>query len=194
MKILRESNYIAVPWKNGGGLTRELHREPPEPARFDWRLSLATIDAAGPFSAFDDYDRTLTLVRGAGVEMTFHQHGSARLSSVGQMAQFDGAWQTSCVLLDGPSTDLNLIVSKTRLQSMSRSVRISAPEAIPTAAWTHTIVCCISGSIQITNTTGGTAELGAVDVALCSPADGAITCHPRGPDAAHVFIASVKVR
>jgi environmental stress-induced protein Ves len=193
MKVLREAQYIAVPWKNGGGVTREIHREPPEPAPFDWRLSLATIGSAGPFSAFDGYDRTLTLVRGVGVEMTFHQHGNAKLSSVGQMAQFDGGWQTSCALLDGPSTDLNLIVSRTRAVSTSRSVQILTPLTISTAQWTQTIVCCISGSIQIANT-GATAELAAVDVALCSPSDGMITCHPSGPVAAHVFIAGVKVR
>ena len=49
MWILRESNYVTVPWKNGGGLTREILKVPADADAFDWRLSLATIAAPGPF-------------------------------------------------------------------------------------------------------------------------------------------------
>src|SRR3984885_1398856 len=83
MIILRESTYVTVPWKNGGGVTREILRSPPESTAFDWRLSLATIDSPGPFSSFDGYHRTLVLVRGAGVELNFAQHGTSRLSTPG---------------------------------------------------------------------------------------------------------------
>ena len=109
MHILRESNYTCVPWKNRGGVTREILRSPAEGAGFDWRLSLATIDLPGPFSTFAGYHRTLVLVAGAGVELSFGQHGTCRLSVPGQSVEFDGAWPTSCSLLDGPSTDLNLM-------------------------------------------------------------------------------------
>ncbi len=35
-----------VPWRNGLGTTREVHRDER------WRLSIATITAPGPFSVF----------------------------------------------------------------------------------------------------------------------------------------------
>src|SRR5713226_7622808 len=124
MIIMRESGYRAVPWKNGGGVTREILRVPPEPTVFDWRLSLATIDSPGPFSAFEGYQRTLVLVRGAGVELDFGQHGRATLAAAGQMVVFDGAWSTGCTLLNGPSSDLNLIVSQERTESSSRSLQL----------------------------------------------------------------------
>ena len=38
---------------------------------FDWRLSLAQVDRDGPFSRFDNVDRTLVLLSGA---MTLHEH------------------------------------------------------------------------------------------------------------------------
>jgi uncharacterized protein len=56
------------PWKNGGGTTREVHRDDR------WRLSIATITGAGEFSTFPGIDRTFTVARGtlvltvAGVE------------------------------------------------------------------------------------------------------------------------------
>jgi environmental stress-induced protein Ves len=192
MIILRESSYVTVPWKNGGGVTREILRAPPESNAFDWRLSLATIDLPGPFSAFDDYHRTLVLVRGAGVELNFSQHGTSLLSAVGHTVSFDGAWQTSCTLLDGPSTDLNLIVSKDRVRSASRVIQLTAAETLQTADWSELLVCCLSGSIRLTNTDGATESLHSVDVARCSPADGAIICSPLGAAAPHVFVAGVR--
>ncbi len=193
MEVLREAGYRAVPWKNGGGITREILRAPAEPTAFDWRLSLATIDAPGPFSSFDGYDRTLLLVRGAGIELDFGGHGRARLDGLGQQASFDGAWDTSCTLVDGPSTDLNLIVSRGRAESLCRSLSLEAPETTPTGGWSETIVCCISGRLRVTNMSGDTADLNAVDVARCAPGDGAITCTPLGPPA-KVFIAQVRLQ
>jgi environmental stress-induced protein Ves len=194
MIIMHESSYLAVPWKNGGGVTREILRVPPAPTAFDWRLSLATIDTPGPFSSFDGYHRTLVLVRGPGVELDFGQHGRAQLTMAGQMVSFDGAWETNCTLLDGPSTDLNLIVSKERTRSASRSVQLAHAELVQTAEWPQTLVCCISGAVRLTNTAGEASDLSAVDVARCSPSDGTITCSGRGSRPARVFVASLGPR
>lgn len=191
MIILRESSYRAVPWKNGGGVTREILRMPPEPTAFDWRLSLATIASPGPFSVFDGYYRTLVLVQGPGVELDFGQHGRTKLTLAGQMVSFDGAWATSCTLLDGPSTDLNLIVSKERTLAASRCMQLARPEIIQTQQWPQTLVCCISGAVRLTNTAGEVQDLSGVDVARCSPGDGAITCGPRDSTVAHVFVAGL---
>ncbi len=194
MIILRESTYITLPWKNGGGVTREILRTPAEPDAFDWRLSLASIDAPGPFSTFAGYHRTLVLVRGAGVELNFTQHGTARLSAPAQTVSFDGAWQTNCTLLDGPSTDLNLIVAKERAQSESRAVLLGEAQTIQTADWTEVLVCCLSGAIRVTNTTGEAETLGSVDVARCSATDGPIVCVPEGAEAPNLFVAGVRRR
>jgi len=192
MNILREANYICVPWKNGGGVTREILRSPAESVAFDWRLSLATIDAPGPFSTFAGYHRTLVLVGGAGVELSFAQHGTSRLSVPGQSVEFDGAWPTSCTLLDGPSTDLNLIVASGRAQSMSRALALTQEHTVQTADWTEVLVCCVSGAIRLTNTAGDVQSLLAVDVARCTPADGEISCAPEGTGTANVFVAAVR--
>jgi uncharacterized protein len=194
MNILRESGFPAVPWKNGGGVTREILRAPAEPAVFDWRLSLATIAAPGPFSSFEGYHRTLVLVAGAGVELNFTHHGISRLSTPGQTVSFDGAWQTSCTLLDGPSTDLNLIVSVQRAQSASRAMALTEEQVIQTAGWTEVFVCCLSGVIRLTNTAAEVETLRAVDVARCAPADGEICCTPQGAGTPNVFVAAVRRR
>jgi uncharacterized protein len=192
MIVHREADNTPLPWKNGGGLTREILKAPAESALFDWRLSLATIDTAGPFSPFEGYDRTLVLVRGAGVELDFGAHGRATLRAPGQLAAFDGSWETSCTLLGGPSSDLNLIVSRARAQAQARILRVATPELIYTAGWEETLVCCISGSAQIENAAGVVLTLAAVDVARCSPDDGVLTCAPDGSPPALLFVAALR--
>src|SRR5579862_6793167 len=192
MNLLREPDYPTVPWKNGGGWTKEILKAPAEANSFDWRLSLATIENAGPFSSFIGYDRTLILVRGAGVELDFGPHGRIVLGTPGQLAAFDGAWQTGCTLIDGPSSDLNLMVSRERAEAQTRLIRPTAPEIIHTAGWEETLVCCIQGAAQIEDTTGHVAELASVDVARCAPDDGFLTCAPIGPTPLVLFVASLR--
>ena len=192
MIVLHESDYPTVPWKNGSGLTKEILKVPADATVFDWRLSLATIEQPGPFSAFEDYDRTLVLVRGAGVELDFGPHGRVRLRAPGQLAAFDGGWATSCTLIDGPASDLNLIVAKARAETRAGLIRVATPELIHTAGWEDTLVCCIAGAAQIENAAGDIVSLSAVDVARCDPDDGVLTCAPEGTEPALLFVAALR--
>jgi environmental stress-induced protein Ves len=115
MRIIRQSSFAAVPWKNGGGVTHEAIRVPPHGVSFDWRVSVAHIDTAGPFSYFADYNRFMVLLKGAGVVLKFSggaTPGVRELRGVGDMQEFDGALATTCELVNGPCVDLNFMVSK----------------------------------------------------------------------------------
>ena len=111
----------ATPWKNGGGTTREIVCQPPGAGMdsFDWRVSIATIAAAGPFSAFPGVDRVILLLDGAGV----HLHGGGidhRLDTPGVPFAFPGDVALGCELLGGASTDFNLMVRRGRVQAEVR--------------------------------------------------------------------------
>jgi uncharacterized protein len=114
LQIIPQSQFKPVPWKNGGGITHEAIRVPAQGAAFVWRVSVAQIDASGPFSDFAAYNRTMVLLKGAGLELEFGNGQQRVLDRVGEMAQFDGALATHCRLLDGPCVDLNLMVAKAR--------------------------------------------------------------------------------
>jgi len=60
-----------TPWKNGGGATRELACWPSGAGMhdFEWRVSVATIAAPGPFSAFAGVDRQIMLLDSDGVHL-----------------------------------------------------------------------------------------------------------------------------
>jgi environmental stress-induced protein Ves len=110
MQIVRQSQFRASPWKNGGGITHEALRV-PERGAFRWRLSIAYIDASGPFSDFAGYARTMVLLRGGGVALKLSDGTHRIMRAVGDLAQFDGALGVECALLNGPCVDLNLMTS-----------------------------------------------------------------------------------
>src|SRR6266568_2999843 len=108
LQIIRKSSFTATPWKNGGGITHEAIRVPASGDAYRWRVSVAHIDASGPFSEFAAYNRKMVLLRGAGIELRFADGTHKALRKVGELAEFDGALAAHCELLNGPCVDLNL--------------------------------------------------------------------------------------
>jgi environmental stress-induced protein Ves len=102
------------PWKNGGGTTRELIIW-PQPQDWTLRLSVAQVDADGPFSRFDGITRWFAVLSGAGVRLHMGDAGHMhRLDASSAPLQFDGALALDCRLLDGPTQDFNLMVRSAR--------------------------------------------------------------------------------
>src|SRR5471032_2321477 len=73
VRIRRSADLHATPWKNGGGVTRELAAFPPHSnfADFIWRVSVADVHADGAFSTFPGIDRQIALLEGAGLTLRF---------------------------------------------------------------------------------------------------------------------------
>lgn len=110
---LKPSEGRLMPWKNGGGTTLELAMDPPGATLetgFRWRLSSAEVAASGPFSAFPGLERWLLLLEGAGMDLDFGPRGRMALPEPLRPLRFSGDWPAVATLLDGPCTDLNLMV------------------------------------------------------------------------------------
>ena len=104
------------PWKNGGGSTTEVAVSPPGAGldAFDWRISLATIAADGPFSVFPGIDRTLALVDGPGVLLDLGEEGKFSLSEDDPVIEFAGEAQVSASLAGAPTLDFNVMTRRAR--------------------------------------------------------------------------------
>lgn len=116
----------ATPWKNGGGSTREIVCQPPGAGMdgFDWRVSIATIAAAGPFSAFPGVDRVIMLLEGAGVRLHCSAAGvDHRLDTPLVPFAFAGDVALDCDLLGGSSTDFNVMNRRGKLRAEVRVLR-----------------------------------------------------------------------
>lgn len=107
----------AMPWKNGGGTTREIAADPPGAGfdAFGWRLSVAEVERDGPFSAFPGIDRTIVLLRGAGMRLRDRDRGDEHaLTSPGVAHAFAGETPIDARLVDGPTSDFNVMTRRGR--------------------------------------------------------------------------------
>jgi environmental stress-induced protein Ves len=112
-----------TPWKNGGGSTREIVCRPPgtDMDGFDWRVSIATIAQAGPFSVFPGVDRVIMLLDGDGVHLRSGSGIDHRLNDLHRPFAFSGDVAIDCQLLRGTSTDFNVM---TRRGALSAHVQV----------------------------------------------------------------------
>ncbi|MEE1811978.1 MULTISPECIES: HutD/Ves family protein [Streptomyces] len=132
-RVLRAADRTATPWKNGGGVTREIAASPegaPLDA-FDWRVSLADVSRDGPFSSFPGVDRTLTVVEGAGMDlMVGGEHHI--VDEQYWPHDFPGDLETEGRLLGGPVVNFNVMYRRERTSAevavVRGTVRLSVPE------------------------------------------------------------------
>ncbi|MFF8783718.1 HutD family protein [Streptomyces sp. NPDC015125] len=132
MRILRAEGRAAVPWSNGGGVTREVAVRPPGAGwdTFAWRVSLADVTRDGPYSPLPGVRRILTVVDGAGLELTVD--GTAQLLPERYRPfAFPGGAATGSRLLDGrPVVNLNVMLREGRAAAtveMARGSRMVWP-------------------------------------------------------------------
>jgi environmental stress-induced protein Ves len=107
--IIELGHITLQPWRNGGGVTRELLAWPPG-AGADWlvRVSVADIDRDGPFSPFPGVQRCFAVLEGTGVVLDFSGIEQT-LTTASAPLSFDGVAAPGCRLVNGPTRDLNLM-------------------------------------------------------------------------------------
>jgi environmental stress-induced protein Ves len=131
-----------LPWKNGGGTTRELLAWPPGVADWHWRMSVAQVDADGPFSVFAGVQRWFAVLDGAGVELALGQGGNLQTQRLTQRSEafgFDGALPVDCTLIEGPTQDFNLMVrsayARAHMQRVRSTLAVTAQDGVVCALW-----------------------------------------------------------
>ena len=163
----------AMPWRNGGGVTRELLAWPGDG---DWRvrISVAEIEADGPFSSFPGVDRWFAVLAGGGVALTIAGREQVRRAGDPPLS-FSGDAPVGCRLLQGPSRDLNL---------MLRGIAGTMRPAVGGEAWTPQARRCGFYALVAGRCRAGAAgtELPADTLAWFDPAPASLTFHPDGVD------------
>lgn len=140
MRILRAIDRTPMPWKNGGGVTREVAIWPPTAAldAFDWRISIADVAQGGPFSTFPDVDRVLTVIEGSGLELVVEGLAAVKLDAAAAPFAFPGDAACAARLHLGPIRDLNLMVR--RGAYVTRVQRVDGPAIIDCATETTLVL------------------------------------------------------
>lgn len=120
----RVDDLPAMPWKNGGGVTREIVCQPQGAGMddFDWRVSIAHIGSDGPFSTFPGVDRVITLLNGGGVHLQSSEgHVDHLLDTPLAPFAFAGEAPIHARLLQGDCHDFNVM---TRRATCSASLQV----------------------------------------------------------------------
>jgi environmental stress-induced protein Ves len=93
-----------------GGVTTEIYVSSPFGA-FDWRVSIATVNAEGPFSAFTGYERHIMTLSGGGMVLDIEGRGKFTLEPLRPFS-FSGDAKVHGSLLQGAVMDFNLMVRR----------------------------------------------------------------------------------
>lgn len=146
MPILHLRDCPARPWKNGLGRTRELAVAPPGAGMDDflWRVSVAEVDSAAPFSAFPGVERTIVLLDGAGFTMVLDDGRRHALTTPFAPFVFPGEAQVTVALAGGATRDFNLMVRRDRARGAVRVLRTPGAYALAPAA---ALVYCARGTV-----------------------------------------------
>ncbi|WP_321842042.1 HutD/Ves family protein [Paraburkholderia bannensis] len=161
LTLLRGADLVASPWKNGGGVTREIALG-GSPEAFAWRVSVADVAQAGPFSRFDGVARTLVLLEGAG--MVLDETGdNARTHALVKpldVARFDGETPVSARLIDGATRDFNLMVRRDVARATFEIWREPCKRALVCET---SLLYCASGVVNVRVNGGEHISLAAGD-------------------------------
>ncbi|GGJ94680.1 HutD/Ves family protein [Pseudomonas matsuisoli] len=148
-------HYTAMPWKNGAGTTLEIAKEGAgEDGEYDWRLSLAQIDADGPFSTFPGYRRIITVLQGDGMVLNVDGADSDELGPY-QPFGFEGAATVNCRLLGSAIEDFNLIYRPDRVQASLRWVDCEGAPTLLSAATELLLFNASTAAVAVTHSSNG---------------------------------------
>ena len=141
MEIIRYAELKAHPWRNGGGVTREVARHPRTPSvqtapqitaqdnSWDWRVSIAEVSKAGPFSAFAGMDRVLTVIDGELLLLSVD--GAEHPLEKYRPFRFSGDAAAAGALPTGDIRDLNVITRNGAFKGYTSIIELSKKRAHP---------------------------------------------------------------
>ena len=166
IRILKADEYRRMPWRNGRGETAEVAIGPAGATLndFDWRVSMARIDADGPFSIFPETDRTLTVLRGDGLHLSIAGSASVELTCDSEPLAFPGDVAADATLLGGTVTDLNVMTHRGRLKHSVRRLRIAGSVELALEAPLALLVCA-EGAVHV-EVNAHTVELATLDTLI----------------------------
>lgn len=139
-------------WRNGGGETREIISFPPGADRFGWRASIATLAQDGPFSAFPDIDRVITLLHGDAVLLT--APGVQHLLTPQKPWAFAGELALTVQLQGSVSEDFNIMTRRGEWQATVEIVTAQVSSL-------HGVAWVLAGAWQTADGERLTAQQGA---------------------------------
>ncbi|WP_258803738.1 HutD/Ves family protein [Pseudarthrobacter sp. NS4] len=183
MEIIRFADLKAEPWRNGGGVTRQIAAQPsPSVASedapngranggrdpgWDWRVSIADVTKAGDFSPFPGMERVLTVIEGELLLLSVD--GAEHPMEKYRPFRFAGGAATSGKLPTGDVRNLNVITRAGAFKGFTSIIELSRKRAHP--VFDGQLGVLLQGQAKVSAGEGGPADLGRYDTVVGSDSE-----------------------
>ncbi len=182
MTLIDFDELPVTPWKNGGGVTRELACYPPG-ASFDdflWRVSVADVHQSGPFSVFPGIDRIIALLDGEGMLLHFEDGNTHALTQPCRPFRFRGEERLHAEV-NAPSRDFNLML---RREAVDGTLAIWRDACTLICAPGFVLLFCAEGQWDVREAGGAHHLLGPQQTLCGACGESALAIVPIQPDSA----------
>lgn len=172
MEIIRFAELRSEPWRNGGGVTRELASHPQaasaQDGAWDWRVSIAELTKAGDFSPFPGMERVLTVVEGELLLLTVD--GAEHPLEKYRPFRFSGEAAAHGALPTGDIRNLNVITRTDSFRGYTSIIELSKKRAHP--VFEGQLAVLLQGSATVSPGAADEADGGTEGAAEAAPAPG----------------------
>lgn len=161
------SSLVAAPWRNGRGVSRDIVRHPA------WTVSIAELEADGPFSDYPGVDRIFTPVAGDPPPELAFDGGDFEVCPLLVPKPFAGDIPTLS-RIPAPGRAFNVLVERGVLRAEVTVVRVSAGAVVDAADATNFVVHCLFGRLGLAEAVLGPGDsvVGAGSVCAKAIEDG----------------------
>lgn len=177
MRIIRYADLKETRWANGGGVTREIAAGPAG-TDGDWRISIAEVAKAGPFSAMPGVDRIITVIDGELIALTID--GVEQALEKFRPFRFSGDSETSASLPTGALKDLNLMTRRGAFKGYAAIIELSKKRPHPVFADQFAVLLQGSATVAPAAAPSAASPITANDAEASSAVPVAETPQPLG--------------
>jgi environmental stress-induced protein Ves len=149
--VLRASDRVGVPWRNGSGMTTVVaaSSDPDDrgaAAEPHWRVSIATISEAADFSVFPGVDRVLMPLSPAGLALAIA--GRIRPLAQYETVSFAGEEEVASVDVSSTGLDLNLMTRRGEGDGSLGLSHLDGAQSFSAADGETTLVIVLEGEVS----------------------------------------------
>jgi hypothetical protein len=156
---------LALPreaWKNQGGWTRTVASAQGADGQTDWRVSVADITAAGPFSVFEGLERQAVMLQGARLRLRAEPPNPSEpdilFNRAGSRAAFAGERRLVCEAPTEPTALWNVMHRRGRVRA---EVAVHSDTVLHLPLARHLLIYVMSGEVELALPQGRTQGLSA---------------------------------
>lgn len=139
-RVIKYSEYVQMPWKNGLGSTLEIDLAQDRA----WRLSAATVQQPCSFSDYSGFDRLLTVWKGEGLLL------NEFLLKRNEVYSFAGEDSIHCNNMSEQVTDLGFIFKRDLIKAQMTTQTFEDNLILTITKGIH-FIFCLEGEFTINN-------------------------------------------